>query len=142
MKVSRLTISNFRGIKDADLLLPDHVDELFMHGEKGFEALVLKNTTQAAMERFVDRIDWPPHLVVKFPDPKADSVNALSAYFSWSKGDRSIADFLASCQEQEIPEWIRHTCIRLKALCQPEAPDGDDGHDGGEPDIQDIEDLV
>lgn len=25
MKVSRLTISNFRGIKDADLLLPDHV---------------------------------------------------------------------------------------------------------------------
>lgn len=25
MKVSRLTISDFRGIKDADLLLPDHV---------------------------------------------------------------------------------------------------------------------
>ena len=25
MKVSRLTISNFRGINDADLLLPDHV---------------------------------------------------------------------------------------------------------------------
>jgi putative ATP-dependent endonuclease of the OLD family len=127
---------------DDEAAIKAALDELFMHAEKGFEALVLKNTTQAAMERFVDTIEWPSHLVAKFPDPKADSVNALSAYFSWSKGDRGIADFLASCQEQEIPEWIRQTCIRLKDLCQPETPDEEDGNEEGDPDLQDIEDLV
>lgn len=127
---------------EAEAAIKAELDELFMHGENSFEDLVLKNTTQAAINRFVDAIDWPPHLAKTYPDPKTDAANALSAYFSWSKGDRGIADFLASCQEQEIPEWIRQTCISLKELCQPEAPDDEDGDEEGEPDLQDIEDLV
>lgn len=127
---------------DGEAAIKAEVDELFMHGEKGFEALVLKNTTQAAIDRFVDMIEWPPHLTDKYPDPKADPVNALSAYFAWSKGDRGIADFLASCQEQEIPEWIRQTCISLKELCQPEAPEDEAGNGEGGPDVQDAADLV
>lgn len=118
------------------------VDELFMHGEKGFEALVLKNTIQTAVDRFVDTIQWPPHLTDKYPEPKADPANALSAYFAWSKGDRGIADFLTSCQEQEIPEWIRQTCIRLKEICDPEAPDQEDATGEDEQDQQDIADIV
>ncbi|MHB9038605.1 MAG: AAA family ATPase [Armatimonadota bacterium] len=98
------------------------VDELFMHAEKGFEALVLKNTTQSAIDRFIDAIDWPPHLVTRFPNPKVDPVNALSDYFKWSKGDHGIADFLVSCKEQEIPEWIKQTCLRIKELCESELP--------------------
>lgn len=118
------------------------VDELFMHAEKGFEALVLKNTTQAAIDRFIDAIGWPPHLADKFPNPKADPVSALSAYFAWSKGNHGIADFLVSCEEQEIPEWIRQTCIRLKKLCQPELPNNEAANVEEELGEQDVEDLA
>ena len=101
------------------------VDELFMHPETGFENLVLKNITKPAMERFVDEIEWPPHLTAKYPDLKDKAIEALSEYFAWSKGDRGIADFLSSCQkEDEVPEWIRNTCATLREICVP--PDVDD----------------
>ncbi len=45
------------------------VDELFMHDEKDFENLVLKGTTQAAMERFADVLEWPAHILAKYPAP-------------------------------------------------------------------------
>ena len=109
---------------EAEAAMRAQVDELFMHGEKGFEALVLKNTTRTALERFIDALsDWPRHLAEAFPDAKVDPGKALAAYFGWSKGDRGIADFLVSCQkEDEIPAWIRSACIRLKVLCQPDMP--------------------
>ncbi len=129
-------------VQEYEAAIKAAVDELFIHDEKGIEALVLKNTTQAAIERFVDQIDWPPHLTAKYPAPKIDAINALSDYFVWSKGDRGIADFLSSCQEQEIPEWIRQTCISLKKFCEPEVPEeqAQDGED--EQDEQDIADLA
>ena len=100
------------------------VDELFMHEEQRFEDLVLKNTPQTAIDRFVDSVEWPPHLTAKYPDPKADSINALSDFFAWSKGDRGVADFLGICQEHEIPDWIKQTCLKLKEICEPtETPD-------------------
>lgn len=94
------------------------VDELFMHAEKGIEDLVLKNTTTAALERFADLLAWPPHLTVKYPDPKADVVNAVGEYFGWAKGNWGLADFLTQCNEDEIPEWMRKTCIRIRELSQ------------------------
>lgn len=45
------------------------VDVALMHEEKGFEDLVLKNTTEDALIRFARLIDWPPHLLAKYPDP-------------------------------------------------------------------------
>lgn len=99
--------------------IKSEVDELFMHDEGGLEKLVLKNTTPAALDRFIDEVAWPPHLTAKYPDPKADPINAMSDYFAWSKGDRGIAEFLSTCTEQEIPEWIRQMCIKLKQLCEP-----------------------
>lgn len=95
------------------------VDELFMHAEKGIEDLVLMNTTAGALERFADLLAWPSHLAVKYPDPKADVVNAVGEYFGWAKGNWGLADFLAQCNEDEIPEWIRETCIRIRELSQP-----------------------
>jgi len=104
--------------------IEEQVDELYMHDQKTFEALVLKNTTQEALKRFSDNLAWPPHLTAKYPDPKANIVPAVGDYFSWSKGNWGIADFLAQCTEAEIPEWIRNTCMSLKASCEPEpAPD-------------------
>ncbi len=98
------------------------VTKLFMHGEAGIENLVLKNTTQAALERFIDAIQWPPHLQTTFPNPKANATAALSEYFGWSKGNLGLAEFIAQCNEAEIPEWVRKMCSDLRDLCQPPAP--------------------
>lgn len=95
------------------------VESLFMHEEKGVEDLILKNTTQAALERFADQLDWPPHLLAKYSDPKAQAAAALGDYFGWSKGNWGIAEFLAQCSEAEIPQWLRDVCVTLKALCDP-----------------------
>ena len=97
------------------------VERLFMHEEKGIEDLILKNTTQGALERFSDALDWPPHILVKYPDPKANVIAALKEYFGWAKGNWGIADFLGQCSEAEIPSWIRDACITLKAICDPPA---------------------
>jgi putative ATP-dependent endonuclease of the OLD family len=106
------------------------VEHLFMHDEKGIEDLILKNTTQAALHRFADQLDWPPHLQAKYPNPKAQAVAALKDYFGWSKGNWGIAEFLAQCSEAEMPQWLREACVTLKALCDPPPPspppEGDD----------------
>lgn len=94
-----------------------HLFELFMHDEKGFEDLVLEGTTQVAMERFADVLEWPPHILAKYPAPKEHVVGALGMYFNWAKANWGIADFLAQCSEAEFPEWIRNTCASLKRLC-------------------------
>ncbi len=99
------------------------VTKLFMHGESDIEKLVLKNTTQAALDRFIDAIQWPPHLVTAFPNPKSNPVDALGKFFEWSKGNLGLAEFIAQCNEAEIPDWIRQMCRDLRDVCQPPAPD-------------------
>jgi putative ATP-dependent endonuclease of OLD family len=91
---------------------------LFMHSEKGFEDLVRKNTTQGALKRFADLLEWPPHLKAKYPDLSKDTGAALSDYFSWSKGNWGMADYLSQCSEVEIPAWLRQVCATLKTTCQ------------------------
>ena len=95
------------------------VDELFMHSEKGFEEFVLNNTDTVALERFADLVNWPQHLLDKFPKPKDDVGIALREYFRWSKGDWGIADFLSQCSEEEIPQWLCDCCIKLRELALP-----------------------
>ena len=112
-----------------------HVEHLFMHAEKGMENLVLKNTTQAALERFADSLNWPPHLAAKYPDPKAQAVAALTEYFGWSKGNWGLADFLAQCDEAEIPSWLREACLTLKGLCDPPLPAPEEPAEGDFADI-------
>lgn len=124
------------------ILIEAQVCSLFMHVEKGFEDLVLKNTTTGAIDRFVDALAWPPHLLTKFPDPKADPINALHEYFSWSKGNWGIAEFLSQCSEDEIPEWIKETCKELRALCeQSQGEEPEDEEVNADVD-EEIEDLV
>lgn len=105
------------------------VERLFMHTEKGFEDLILKNTTHVALERFVDQLDWPPHLLAKYPDPKAQVFAAIRDYFGWTKGNWGIAEFLTQCSEAEIPQWLRDTCVTLRTLCDPPPPADADGQD-------------
>ncbi|NEI88305.1 AAA family ATPase, partial [Rhizobium leguminosarum] len=105
----------------AEKEIRETVEELFMHGEKGIEDLVLKNTTQAAMERFAGVVDWPQHILEKYPAHKTQARDALREYFRWSKGTWGIADFLAQCEEADVPAFFRDACVRLKELCEPPA---------------------
>lgn len=108
-------------------LIEAEVDDLFMHPEATFEALVLKGTTDGALERFSGEIDWPPHLLKDFPDPVADARKALSAYFKWSKGNWGAADFLAQCSEAEMPDWLKEVAKKLRLVCDPPVdPEVDD----------------
>ena len=108
-----------------------HVDELFMHSEKGFENLVVRNTTVDALQRYADSVVWPQHLLERFPKPWDDHAlsEAVGAYFRWTKGARTIADFLTRCEEDEIPIWIRDCCIALQSLAQPSVSPTEDQYD-------------
>jgi putative ATP-dependent endonuclease of the OLD family len=96
--------------------IESEVDTLFMHDEKGFEDLILNNTTDAAIKRFTAVVEWPPHLKQKYPDPQ-NSKTALKESMTYSKANWVAADFLAQCAEAEIPKWIRDACVKLKGLC-------------------------
>lgn len=117
--------------------IESEVDRLYMHDEKGFEDLVLKNTTVDALTRFTKLIDWPPHLVQKYPDPEAQAQDAMREYFRWTKADWGIADFLAQCSEEEMPQWLRDACTSLKAITTP--ADDDDASASRAPDAAEAE---
>ena len=106
-------------------LIEAQVERLLMHDEAGFEEMVLNGTTQEALARFAGIIDWPQHLTEVDPDPRVDPAAALRNYFTWSKGSWGIADFLAQCSEDEIPEWLRAAAIKIKDTCNT-APTEDD----------------
>ncbi len=93
------------------------VIKLYEHNEKGFEMLVLNNTNDKALAAFAGSIEWPQSILDKGADPISDLKNALFLFFKDAKGVGLIADYLASCGEADIPEWIRKTCIDLKELC-------------------------
>jgi putative ATP-dependent endonuclease of OLD family len=108
------------------------VAKLFMHGETDIEKLVLNNTPLAALERFIDAITLPPHLSVKYPNPKANAYDVVTEFLGWAKGNWGLAEFLSQCNEAEIPQWVRDTCRELRELCQPPAPE-EDKAEGDEP---------
>lgn len=104
---------------DKKALIEAQVEKLYMHEEHGFEDMVMKNTTTAALQRFAVSFAWPPHLVAKYPDPTVNVMAALSEYFAGKKAEWGIADFLAQCSEDEIPKWLRDCCVSIKAVCEP-----------------------
>ena len=98
-------------------LIEAQVELLLMHDDKGLENLVMKGTTEDALKRFASQLDWPQHLAQKYPNPETQAEAALRDYFSWSKGNWGIADFLAQCSEEEVPEWLRDAASKLKTAC-------------------------
>lgn len=103
----------------AEAAIATEVEALFMHGEHGFEDLVLKNTTEGALKRYAAEVTWPPHLQHKHPNPEDDIHAALADLFEWGKANWIAADFLAQCTAAEIPEWLREKAAELKELCDP-----------------------
>ena len=93
------------------------VDFLLMHDEKSIEKLVINNTTDEALIRFANSLDWPQHIEHSDLDSIQKTKDDLTKYFKWSKGDESISDFLVQCSENEIPQWIRNACKDLMCRC-------------------------
>ncbi|MER9955227.1 AAA family ATPase [Mesorhizobium australicum] len=111
---------------DADkAAMEAQVEKLFMHDEHGFEDLIMKETKPEALVRFAGIVEWPPHLLQKFEDPKSNAAKALPELFKWGKGGWSLADFLGQCTEEEIPKFLRDACIALKQLSAPEEIEAD-----------------
>ena len=104
--------------EDNKVKIDEQVSLLLMHSEKGIENLILKGTTNEALKRFALMLDWPSHLKDKYPIPEDNSLQAIQEYFKWAKGNYGIADFLAQCVENEIPEWLRQSCQKLKDFCE------------------------
>ncbi|BCG02610.1 ATP-dependent endonuclease (plasmid) [Paraburkholderia sp. PGU19] len=102
---------------DNEAKIKPQVELLLMHKEEGFENVVIKGTTRPALERFSKQIDWPPHILWNCPDLSANLVDALGQYLVCSKGIGAIADFLAQCDEAEIPAWIKEAATLLKDTC-------------------------
>ncbi|MFP4172725.1 MAG: ATP-dependent nuclease, partial [Candidatus Hydrogenedentota bacterium] len=105
-------------------LIKAETELLLMHNETGFEDLVLKNTTEEALTRFAKDIDWPKRLQDKYPNPLTSAQDALRDYFCSTKANWGVADFLAQCSEDEVPEWLREACMRLRATCMPDSDPG------------------
>lgn len=118
------------------VLIEQSVDALFMHSEKGFENLILNNTPEEALTRFIGIIEWPQHLGGKYPNPVGTAKEALKEYFRWQKAGWGMADFLAQCSEDEIPEWLKEANKALRQICEPapeKNPDQEVVEDEGEP---------
>ncbi|MBX5237623.1 ATP-dependent endonuclease [Rhizobium sp. NLR22b] len=121
-------------IPEIQAAIEAQVEKLYMHDQHGFEAMVLADTTTAAMERFADIVEWPQHLTMKYGgNPKSNIAAALMDLFTWNKGGWSAADFLAQCSEAELPQFLKDACKDLKDRCAPSEPEeeGDPGELGG-----------
>lgn len=102
-------------------LIDAEVELNLMHEHKGSENLVLNGTTDEALSRFSNLLGWPDSLEDKYSKFKEKPYkDFLEKYFTDTKGIGGLADFLAQCREEEIPQWLRDAALKLKAACTPE----------------------
>lgn len=94
--------------------------------ENGFEDVILKGTSEAALRRFglalVAGGDWPFHLSPQTPNSTmllATLKVALDDYFKWSKGAGTAADLLFECSRDEMPSFIVETLEAINRIVEP-----------------------
>jgi len=102
-------------------LILSTIDYAYEGPEASFEELIIRHSKDEALKRFADRLvsndEWPEHLESKRPKSSStiDEIkDALFEYFKTSKGAGSAADFLALCNIEEIPKYIRETIRSIK----------------------------
>jgi putative ATP-dependent endonuclease of the OLD family len=102
------------------------VDHPYEAPTKGFEALLLNETAEAALRRFAAQLvadgEWPQHLAAETPQPwtpLADLKSVLSKYFGWSKGSGGGGDLVGICTVAEMPSTLKTVLAAIKVLAQP-----------------------
>lgn len=105
----------------------DSVDHPYESATKGFENLVVQETSEAALRGYAETVvasgGWPPHLAANTPTsitPLADLQRMLSQYFAWGKGGGDAGDLLASCLSvDDMPVYVRATLAAIKNVIEP-----------------------
>jgi len=97
------------------------VDYPFEATEKGFENIILDETAEPALRRFVQFLiendEWPSHLNSEKPSittPLLELKLALEKYLGWSKGKGDAADLLMQCSKAEMPNFITETLTSIQ----------------------------
>lgn len=100
---------------EGSALIAGIIDYPYESSEKGFEDLVLKNTSEAALRKYLGQVIndgiWPQHLgEIDADTASIEQVKEkLDTFFKNNKAESSIADCLCMCAEGEIPQYIRDT---------------------------------
>jgi putative ATP-dependent endonuclease of OLD family len=114
------------------------VDYSFESPEKGFENLVLKNTSEAVLRKYakkiVDEGIWPTHIgaIVFDTEPLDQLQDKLGKYFKHNKAESSIADCLCMCNETEMPRYILDTLQTIRSTVIIASPPGETAIDDKE----------
>jgi putative ATP-dependent endonuclease of the OLD family len=106
------------------------VDHPYESQTKGFEDLILTQTSELALRAFAAAVvasgDWPPHLAAKAPTAATllnELQDALKAYFAWTKGSGDAGDLLASCgKAEDMPAYVRDTLEAIAKVVEPPQP--------------------
>ena len=108
-------------------LIRESVSYPFESSEKGFEKLIIENTSFDKIKKFaidlVGENSWPDHLSSLMPNvnnTEQEIKKALYEYLVWSKGLDTISDLLKTCQINEIPKFITESLEEIKALVEKE----------------------
>lgn len=93
--------------------------------EKGFENLLLNGTTDFALRRFASQLianhEWPSHIsLTSINELNEEGLkNVMRTFFKWAKGNGAAAEFISSCDIDEIPEEIIKTIKAIKGIVEP-----------------------
>jgi putative ATP-dependent endonuclease of the OLD family len=96
----------------------------FESQHKGFEELILEETDKNVLEKFAIELisngEWPTHLTFCKPCNTStieDIKKGLLEYFRWSKGAKSCAALLSTCNITEMPSTIKSNLSSISMLC-------------------------
>ncbi|MEZ4927913.1 MAG: AAA family ATPase [Saprospiraceae bacterium] len=95
-------------------------DIAFESPYKGFEDLLLNETQESALRRFVSTSiaqgNWPQHLYNRIPteaSPLEDVKTSLKELFKWAKGRGDVKLLLWESTLEEMPETIKDVILKL-----------------------------
>ncbi len=101
-------------------------DSVYESPESGFEELILGHSDYDALRRYAEGVeaqgDWPTHLHAFRPSVSGDEATtklALRQFFTWQKASGTIATFLESCTEGEMPNHIPTVAKALRTSIMP-----------------------
>ncbi|MDQ0107523.1 putative ATP-dependent endonuclease of OLD family [Chitinophaga terrae (ex Kim and Jung 2007)] len=93
----------------------------------GFEELMVQETAQKVLEKFVSEIvstgQWPTHLSSYIPSKDATVEQwqeAVYQYLKWSKGAAGAAELISYCEAiNDVPATLRNVLTAIKDILEP-----------------------
>lgn len=100
-------------------LIETELDVACESTETSFEKLIVNQSNEVALRRFAAKLiadgEWPIHT----PAPEAgasleDFKHTMRKYFEYMKASGAAADFLCSCEENELPRYVLDSVIAIQ----------------------------